>query len=61
MKKDNPPHSNKHTLDFAGATVIVWPELDRVAVVSPFESSSVSFDEFFEAIRRAKKMQKERP
>ena len=57
--KTKPTHTNKHILDFAGATVIVWPDLEQLAVVSPFGPSSMSFDEAIREIEKTKGKRKD--
>lgn len=49
--------ANRIIMDFKHATVVIWPDLEQLAVVSPFGPASMSFDE---ALRKIEKSRKKR-
>ena len=60
-KRKNPERlraNYRHILEFERASVVVWPDLERIAIVSPFDSSSISFDECIDLIAKTKKSRK---
>jgi hypothetical protein len=58
--------ANKHAcssdrrviLEFRNATVIVWPDLDRLAIVSPFGDSSMSIEECLAELKKPRKIRR---
>lgn len=50
---------NRMIVDFKNATVVIWPDLEQIAIVSPFGPSSMSFDECIRKIE-SKKSRKRR-
>lgn len=60
MKNKRGSTLKKHILEFSRVTVIVWPELERIALVNPFDSTSMSFDECLKMLKSARKRRRRR-